>query len=429
MGRLPFYWGVGIENCWMAEYNEPNRLAKRSLDVFLQMQHYELWQEDLDLAAGLGVNALRYSVPWYKSNPQPGIYAWDWMTRSLDYLVNRKKITPIIDLIHYGTPLWMENSVFNHAYPQRMAEYASAFARRFVGLVDHFTPHNEPQLSATYCGHNAYWPPYLTGVDGWVQVGLNVARGMILSSQALRTELSDVTLISADCQVSPPPEMIRKAAGFPIPAEEQDEFEYMVKTFPACLAYGCVPVDSAFARFLVEFGLKEAELEWFASQAHAPDFVGHNYYPMFLEDQNNPYEQYMQGGKDALLRRMRKAYTFYRRPLYVSETSGGSTPAEKRQWLEIVIEVVAELRAEGIPVVGINWWPLYETIQWEYRDNTKTALETIIRGGWNNGIYLIEEQFDGSLARVPSGFEKDFREVISKAAERLGPEPEHTLKG
>jgi beta-glucosidase len=429
MGRLPFYWGVGIENCWMAEHNEPNQPGKRSLDVFQQMQHYDRWQADLDLTAGLGVNALRYSVPWYKSNPQPGVYDWDWIARALEYLVTQKKITPIIDLIHYGTPLWMENSVLNHAYPQRIAEYAAAFARRFAGLVDHFTPHNEPQLSAFYCGHNAYWPPYLTGLDGWVQVGLNVARGMILSSQALRTELPGVTLISADCQVSPPTSRIRQAAGFPIPAQEQEEFDYLVKTFPACLAYGHVPAGSLFARFLVEYGLKETELEWFAGQAQSPDIVGHNYYPMFLEDQDNPYDQYMQGGKEALRRRLRKAYSFYHHPLYISETSAGNSAAEKRQWLEIVVDVAVDLRAEGVPVVGINWWPLYETIQWEYRDNTKTSLETIIRGGWNNGVYLIEEQFDGQMTRIPSGFETDFREVIANAAKRLGYEPARTQGG
>ncbi len=62
---------------------------------------------------------------------------------------------PVIDLIHYGTPLWMDNGVLNYAYAQSISAYAAAFARQFKGLVDHFTPHNEPQLSALFvpsCG-------------------------------------------------------------------------------------------------------------------------------------------------------------------------------------------------------------------------------------------------------------------------------------
>ena len=61
-----FYIGVGIENCWMAQTDRP---GTRLLDVFLQMQHYEKWKEDLQLAKDLGTNAIRYSVPWYKIIP------------------------------------------------------------------------------------------------------------------------------------------------------------------------------------------------------------------------------------------------------------------------------------------------------------------------------------------------------------------------
>ncbi len=63
----PFYWGVGIENCWMAQTDPDCDGNRRLLDVFLQMQHYEKWKPDLDLAAEVGVNAIRYSVPWYKA--------------------------------------------------------------------------------------------------------------------------------------------------------------------------------------------------------------------------------------------------------------------------------------------------------------------------------------------------------------------------
>src|SRR5215469_14513267 len=64
LGRPRFYWGVGIENCWMAQTNPSKDGNRRLLDVFLQMQHYERWKADLDLAKGIGFNAIRYSVPW-----------------------------------------------------------------------------------------------------------------------------------------------------------------------------------------------------------------------------------------------------------------------------------------------------------------------------------------------------------------------------
>ena len=51
-----FYWGIGIENCWMAQSDPTRDGNRRHLDVFLQMQHYEKWKEDLNLLPSTGVN-------------------------------------------------------------------------------------------------------------------------------------------------------------------------------------------------------------------------------------------------------------------------------------------------------------------------------------------------------------------------------------
>ncbi|KKK49425.1 hypothetical protein LCGC14_3135190, partial [marine sediment metagenome] len=85
LARPPFYWGVGIENCWMAQTDPARDDNRRLLDVFLQMQHYEKWKPDLDLAAEVGVNSIRYSVPWYKAEPKPGVYDWSWIDGPIEY--------------------------------------------------------------------------------------------------------------------------------------------------------------------------------------------------------------------------------------------------------------------------------------------------------------------------------------------------------
>ncbi len=206
---MHFYCGVGIENGWMAQTDRP---GKRLLDVYLQMQHYERWEDDLSLARDLGINAMRYSVPWYLSNPAPGQYDWDWIARPLDWLLEHG-IEPIVDLIHYGTPTWLENGILNRHFPQRLADYAAAFARRFDGSVTHYTPVNEPQTSASLSGDAGLWPPYLTGIDGWLTLCLPLARALSLCSQALRASCRNAILISADCDFTPPFERLATAAG------------------------------------------------------------------------------------------------------------------------------------------------------------------------------------------------------------------------
>ncbi len=413
--RLPvpdFYWGVGIENCWMAEHNELNRIPRRLLDVFMQMQHYTQWREDLDRAAGLGVKAIRYSVPWYKSNPQPGVYDWEWISKPLDTLVNQLGIIPIIDLIHYGTPLWVENGVLNHAYPEHISNYAAAFAREFKSLVNHFTPHNEPQLSAFLGGLHHYWPPYLTGIDGWLKVGFNVARGMVLTSQALRTELADPVLISADCNASPALQDVLRTFKLDLTGADLDEFGYLVSTFPACLAYGRVQAGSAFGQVLLRAGLHASDLDWFAKNAQLPDILGVNLYPDCSHRSSNPDEGLKLGAAE-LERQLTLAHRFFDRPVYLTETSDGETAEEKARWMEKAVATIQKLRESGIPVVGMNWWPLYESIQWDaYRDTTKTVFESIYLGGWNNGLYKIKEQFDGTLERISTGAVDAYRETI-----------------
>ncbi len=82
------------------------------------MDHYGLWREDIDRVADLGVKMLRYGIPWYRVNPAPGVFDWSWTDEVLDYIVGTKGLTPIIDLMHYGTPLWLDNHFVNASYPR-----------------------------------------------------------------------------------------------------------------------------------------------------------------------------------------------------------------------------------------------------------------------------------------------------------------------
>jgi beta-glucosidase/6-phospho-beta-glucosidase/beta-galactosidase len=175
-----FYWGVGIENCWIAQ-TEPRRDGnRRLLDVYLQTQNYERWKEDLDLVKEAGFNAIRYSVPWYRAEPEPGSYDWSWIDQPVEYLVNSLKIVPIMDLIHCGTPRCMADGVIDDRFPDAIARYAGATAAHFKGLVNHYSPHNERGLTCLYCGLTGRWPPYQKTIESWARIGARVARGMVL---------------------------------------------------------------------------------------------------------------------------------------------------------------------------------------------------------------------------------------------------------
>ncbi|MFQ5870234.1 MAG: hypothetical protein ACE5JC_10065, partial [Candidatus Zixiibacteriota bacterium] len=62
-----------------------------------------------------------------------------------------------------------------------------------------------------------------------------------------------------------------------------------------------------------------------------------------------------------------------------------------------------------------NWWPLFQTIQWDYREGVYKPLEEFIYPGlWNNGLYVIDVQPDGDLERVRTSAAAAYRDIIRR---------------
>src|SRR5215208_3938281 len=133
---IPFLWATGIEDTFIPH----TRPGLRALDEYELTQHYRLWKTDLDLVAETGVKYLRWGIPWYRVQPAPDRWDWSWVDEVLAYMVDVKGLTPILDLVHYGTPLWMENSFLNSRYPEHVAAYSAAVVERYESLVTYYTP-------------------------------------------------------------------------------------------------------------------------------------------------------------------------------------------------------------------------------------------------------------------------------------------------
>src|SRR3954451_16907334 len=134
---VPFTWALGIEDTFVPQVHAR---SGRILDEYELTQHDRLWREDLRMIAAIGVRHLRYGIPWYQVNPSPGRFDWSWTDEVLPFLVEDLGIQPILDLVHYGAPLWLEGTFLAHDYPQRVAEYAAAVAERYGHLVKLWTP-------------------------------------------------------------------------------------------------------------------------------------------------------------------------------------------------------------------------------------------------------------------------------------------------
>jgi beta-glucosidase len=410
----PFYWGVGIENCWMAQTNPARDGNRRLLDVFLQMQHYTRWKQDLDLLSSVGVNAIRYSVPWYLAEAKPGVYDWSWIDKPIDYLVNKLKIVPIMDLMHYGTPKWMEDGVIDPRFADSIGAYAGAMAAHFKGLVNHYSPQNEPGLTCIFCGLVGRWPPYQKSVESWTRIGVQVARAMVLETQAIRAAISDSVIVSVD------PYFYEAVDGF-LPKGSDPALRRAAAVYPASLAYGKVQPDHPLSPFLVQHGAAPSDLAWFQTNHARPDILGYNYYPDihayrdfgdFTRHGSLPLDQAAKEAAGLVKSGIRQAQAYFNLPVYLTETSAGLADSAKVAYIHALFDMTRELKKERVPFVGINWWPLFDTIQWDYREKVTQPLKDFIyKGGWNNGLYVTNVLPDGNLQRVKTPAADAYRAI------------------
>src|SRR5581483_3329932 len=111
--------------------------------------HYHRWAEDVDLMAGLGVDAYRFSVSWPRVQPDGGAAinqkGLDFYDRLTDALLLRG-ISPTVTLYHWDLPQALEDKGgwLNRDTAYRFAEYAYVVADRLADRVGAWITLNEP---------------------------------------------------------------------------------------------------------------------------------------------------------------------------------------------------------------------------------------------------------------------------------------------
>lgn len=405
-GPRDFLWAAGIEDTFITA---PWPKTGRTLDEYELTGHYERWHEDLGLLGELGVSAARYGIPWHRIQPSRGQWRWDFVDRAVDRLLSLG-IEPIIDLVHYGLPPWLEGAYLAPDFPARMAEYAAAVAGRLRGRVHAYTPLNEPRITAWYCGRLGWWPPHRHGWRGFVAVMLAACRGIVETVHALRSVDPDVLIAHVDATDLYDTEL----------PESQDTARHRQEiVFLALdLVSGRVRPDHALWSWLLRHGAGEQDLAWFATRAVDLPLIGLNLYPMFtlkkLRRSPAGRQRWTMGYASAeIIDRLGALYwERYHRPLFISETASVGSIARRSRWLHDSVAAVGRVRARGIPLVGYTWWPLFALVTWGYRQGTRPPAFYLKQMGlWD---------LDGSLHRVRTPLVDEFRTLVAAGSRFAG---------
>jgi beta-glucosidase/6-phospho-beta-glucosidase/beta-galactosidase len=356
-----FIWASGIEDTFVIQ----SKKGHRPLDEYELMGHYEHWREDLGLGRIVNLNAVRWGVPWYRVEPKKGEFDWSWTDQVLPYIVEELKITPIVDLMHYGCPKWMYREFINKDYPAAVARYAKAFAERYKTLAKYYTPLNEPVVNALYCGSRAHWPPYLEGDAGYIRIMVQLAKGIQNTIEAIKSVDSDAIMVHVE------------ATGLSRAATEELQSIAVEDEHRGNLCLdlitGKIVSGHPLRPWMIRHGTPITELQAIADRGITLDVLGLNFYPQWSTQQlyinekgQLAYRAHEQDGV-GFGTMIHSLYDRYQCPIMVTETSAFGSHELREKWLKTSLSTIKELREGGIPVLGFTWFPLFTMIDWRYR--------------------------------------------------------------
>lgn len=408
-----FFWATGIEDTFITA---PHAKTGRLLDEYELTDHYRRWAEDLALMARLGVSCARYGVPWHRVQPEPDVWDFSFVGAALERMLELK-IDPIVDLVHYGLPHWLDRAFLNDDYPKRVAEFAARLAERFRGRIRWYTPLNEPRITAWYCGRLGWWPPYGRSWSSFVAVMLSICRGIVETTHALHDvdpEIVPFYVDATDVFVSSDPAL----------ADEVQRRQRIV--FLALdLISGRVDPHHPLWAWLRRQGATEPALNAFRERPLGLPIIGVNLYPIFTlkrmsRDRFGRLRIRMPCASAELVSKIGDMYfERYRTPIMISETATKGSIRQRQAWLTDSVEAVKALRAKGVPIVGYTWWPMFALVTWAYRQGSRRLQDHLLQ----MGLWDLDPDPSGRLDRIETPLVESYRRLTSsaKAAGPLAP--------
>ena len=100
--------------------------------------------------------------------------------------------------------------------------------------------------------------------------------------------------------------------------------------------------------------------------------------------------------------------------MMLTETSIEGKPINREIWLETCVEHTKRLREEGVPMLGMIWWPMIDQLDWD------GALTHRIGKIHEVGLFNLKRTPDGTLARHATPLVKMFNQFANSREELVG---------
>jgi len=364
-----FMFATGIECSYPTiEHGKVRR------DLLEECGHYKHWRKDLQLVKDLGLKVLRYGLPYHLVHQGPGRYDWSFADEVMKE-IKRLKITPIMDLLHFGVPDWLGNFQ-NPELPIHFADYAAAVAERYP-WVRYYTPVNEIYVSARISAKDGVWNEQLKTDEAFVTAIKHLVAASIMATQRIAERRPDLVVVQSE------------SAEYTYEARATPSAEVKLLNKLRFLALDLLyahPTDSDVCMYLLDNGMTRTEYDWFmAGEPPGYQVMGNDYYGrnerILLPDGKISQAEDIAGWYQIT----KEYYQRYRKPVMHTETN--TFEADKapdwlwKQWINIL-----QMRKDSVPVLGFTWYSLIDQVDWDIQLAKK-------RGQVNEcGLYDLERK-------------------------------------
>lgn len=380
-----FYWGVataGHQNegdnansdTWFAENVTPTVFREKSGSA---ADGYARWREDLDLVAGMGLNASRFSVEWARVEPVEG----EFSAETLDHyeaIVDRcleLGLAPVVTFNHFTSPHWfaMRGGWLDPEAPALFGRYCDKVMERFGDRIAIAVTMNENNLARLLTWQGL--PSFVSDLERATLVAAGAAAGVE------RYRLSNVMLpeeMDAMAEGMTAGHLAAKAA---IKARRPD--------LPVGMSIAIID-DVAVGDDTGVRDRKRAEVyDRWLELARADDFIGVQNYERRYFDGDGPVplpddvpRNDMGSGiePESLAGAVRYAHERSGVPVFVTE-HGMSTHDDslRAAFIEPSLQHLRAAIDDGVPVLGYTHWTLMDNFEWIFGYEGQLGLFSVDR--------------------------------------------------
>ncbi len=357
-----------MENLKHSSYVEPSGIAD---------DHYNRYEEDIQMLAEAGLNAYRFSIEWARIEPEEGKFSRKELNhyRKMLETCYAYGVTPIVTLHHFSSPAWLiEKGGWTSPYViKAFARYAKVVVTNLGDQLPWICTINEANMGYQLKKVAADMMK-ASKREGDVQVGVNLDIKVLLLSMleqgrafhTLPWKVNTFLMPRAQKQE----EIVMKAHQAAVQAIHAVDPE--IKTGLTLSLFDYQPVEGGEAQ---AEKLWQEDFGFYLPYIRNDDFLGVQNYSRKIVDANGArlpaqdapltqmgYEEYPYSIGHVL----RKVAALFPGELIVTENGiATGDDAVRCRFIREAVGSVMEAKEDGVPVLGYLHWSLMDNFEWQ----------------------------------------------------------------